>query len=46
MQRKIITGIGIILVFIISCIALFDFNNNNNNLKKVRVADAPLFLCL
>lgn len=45
MQRKIITIVGIVLVFMISCIALFDLNNKDNNLKKIRVADAPLFYC-
>lgn len=40
MQRKIITIVGILIIFVTACIFLFDNSNEKNSkLKKVRVAE-------
>ena len=39
MQRKVITIIGIVLIFAIACMTLFKFNKEDNDLKKVKVAE-------
>ena len=39
MKKKIITSIAIIGLFILVCAVIFNFNNENNNLTKVKVAE-------
>ncbi len=42
MRKKIVTTLGILLIFCICLITLYDNNKKENNLTKVSVADATL----
>lgn len=39
MKKKIITIFSILLIFFICLIAMYDFNNEKNHLRKIRVAE-------
>lgn len=40
MRRKIITGVAILIIFILACTVLFNkYSNNNTDLTKVKVAE-------
>ena len=39
MRKKIVTLLGIILIFSLCFITLYDFTKENNNLRKIRVAE-------
>lgn len=39
MQKKIVTIVGIVLIFMIACMALFNLNKKDNGLQKVKVAE-------